>query len=59
MEVFPKLSFDILDVQCRVVRDYGLIAGETNDRRWIKKEVHIMEENSQCRMTLWNTQVCI
>lgn len=59
MEFFGKLSFGILDVQCRVVRDYGLITGETNDRRWMKKEVHIMEDNAQCRLTLWNNQVCI
>jgi hypothetical protein len=52
-----KLVFDILDIQCRVMRDYGLSSGITNDRSWIKRELHVLEGNYQCRLSLWNKQV--
>ena len=41
------------------MRDYGLVTGVTNDKQWMKKEIHVMEGNTQCRLTLWNRHVCI
>jgi hypothetical protein len=51
----PDLT--IVDIECRVVRDYGMMTGITNERQWAKREIHIMDGNNQCRLTLWNNQV--
>jgi hypothetical protein len=41
------------------MRDYGLTTGMTNDRVWARREVHLLQDNCQVRLTLWNQQVQI
>ncbi|CAF3678217.1 unnamed protein product [Rotaria sp. Silwood1] len=49
----------IVDIRCTVIRDYGMCTGASNDRTWIKRELHVLEGSHQCRLTLWNKQAKI
>ncbi|CAF5005728.1 unnamed protein product [Rotaria sp. Silwood1] len=46
----------VVDIRCTVIRDYGMCTGVSNDRTWIKRELHLLEGSHQCRLTLWNKQ---
>ncbi|CAF5022767.1 unnamed protein product, partial [Rotaria sp. Silwood1] len=46
-------------IRCTVIRDYGMCTGASNDRTWIKRELHVLEGSHQCRLTLWNKQAKI
>ncbi|CAF4969149.1 unnamed protein product, partial [Rotaria sp. Silwood1] len=46
----------VIDIQCRVIRDYGISTGISNNRSWTKRELHILEGSHECRLSLWNQQ---
>ncbi|CAF2142823.1 unnamed protein product, partial [Rotaria magnacalcarata] len=47
----------IIDVQGRVLRDFGISTGERNDNIWSRRDIHIDQDGSHFSMTLWNSQV--
>ncbi|CAF1678640.1 unnamed protein product, partial [Rotaria magnacalcarata] len=46
----------IIDVQGRVLRDFGISTGERNDNIWSRRDIHIDQDGSHFSMTLWNSQ---
>jgi hypothetical protein len=58
---FYKLMYDLsvlfLDVQVRVLRDYGISTGVRNDTIWSRRDIHVDQDGVRYSMTLWNNQV--
>jgi hypothetical protein len=51
------LSVLFLDVQVRVLRDYGISTGVRNDTIWSRRDIHVDQDGVRYSMTLWNNQV--
>ncbi len=49
----------IIDVDIRVLRDYGITSGTTNENSWARRELHVGQDGAQIRLTLWNDQVIL
>ncbi|CAF5071014.1 unnamed protein product, partial [Rotaria magnacalcarata] len=43
-------------VQVRVLRDYGLSTGTQNENVWSRRDLHVDQDGTQLKMTLWNNQ---
>ncbi|CAM4840044.1 unnamed protein product [Rotaria magnacalcarata] len=46
----------IVDVQVRVLRDYGISTGTQNENVWSRRDLHVDQDGTQLKMTLWNNQ---
>ncbi|CAF2042231.1 unnamed protein product [Rotaria magnacalcarata] len=44
------------DVQVRVLRDYGISTGTQNENVWSRRDLHVDQDGTQLKMTLWNNQ---
>ncbi len=43
----------------RVLRDYGTTSGTTNENSWARRELHVGQDGTHLRLTLWNDQVIL
>ncbi|CAF2876708.1 unnamed protein product [Rotaria sp. Silwood2] len=46
----------IIDVQIRVLRDYGISTGTRNESLWSRRDLHVDQDGVHIGMTLWNNQ---
>ncbi|CAF4447365.1 unnamed protein product, partial [Adineta steineri] len=46
----------IIDVNVKVLRDYGTTTGSTNGNSWTRREVHVSQDQIHMKLTLWNEQ---
>ncbi|CAF4318218.1 unnamed protein product [Adineta steineri] len=46
----------IIDVEGRVLRDFGISTGERNGNIWSRRDIHIDQDGTHLSMTLWNSQ---
>ena len=51
------LILNILDVQVRVLRDYGISTGTQNENVWSRRDIHVDQDGVHIKMTIWNNQV--
>ncbi|CAF1292374.1 unnamed protein product [Rotaria sordida] len=47
----------VSDIQVRVMRDSEISTGQHNDKLWFRRDLHIIQDETQIRMTLWNSQI--
>ena len=48
-----------LDVQVRILRDYGISTGVKNENVWHRRDIHVDQNRFHIRMNLWNDQVIV
>ncbi|CAF4877736.1 unnamed protein product, partial [Rotaria sp. Silwood1] len=46
----------IIDVEVRVLRDFGISTGTKNETIWSRRDIHVDQDGSHIGMTLWNEQ---
>lgn len=48
-----------LDVEAKLINDFGILSGMTNENVWKKKDIGLQSDDSVARLTLWGDQVII
>ncbi|CAF1368474.1 unnamed protein product [Adineta steineri] len=46
----------IIDVNVKILRDYGTTTGITNGNSWTRREIHVSQDQVHMKLTLWNEQ---
>lgn len=49
----------ILDIEVHVIRDFGISKGEREEKIWFRRDLHVDQDETQIRLTLWNNQVTL
>ena len=46
-----------VDAHVKVLRDYGITIGNTNGHSWTRWELHVTQDTTHVKLTLWKQQV--